>query len=223
MKTDYTDISIVLDRSGSMASVADDTIGGLNQFIEDQKYVKGSATISIYQFDHEYEVVCEAMDINSVLKLNKDNYIPRGMTALLDAIGRTINITSDRLKNTPEDQLPSKVLFVIQTDGQENCSNKFKREKIFEMIKDKTDNDKWEFVFLGANQDAIATATTFGIKCSSSMTYAATKGGSDKLYKSLSDKVTSFRCCTSSDASVTFDDEDRKAQKDELDKEVRKR
>ncbi len=205
MNNDYTHIAIVLDRSGSMAPTAQDTIGGVNTFIEGQKKLPGKCTLSLVQFDHEYTPMATFVDISNAPVLDGFNYVPRGMTALLDAIGRTINETGNTLRNMPEETRPSKVVFVIDTDGYENASKAFKREKIFEMISHQRDKYKWEFVFLGANQDAIATGASIGIATAGSMTYTA--GFEGAKYASLNAVTTSYRSAVTD--SISFSDEDR--------------
>lgn len=207
MKQDYTDITVILDRSGSMASVKDDTIGGFNSFLSEQKKVKGKCTISLYQFDDKCETVYENLDIQAAPNLALE---PRNNTALLDAIGESINRTGNRLKSMLESARPSKVIVLIQTDGQENASKKFTKDKIFEMISHQREKYNWEFVFLGANQDAIATAASYGIARGSSLTYASNSMGTQEIYKSLNKNFTNFRCSVTNDAS--FDNEDRANQ-----------
>lgn len=193
MDNNYTHISIVLDRSGSMQSIADDTIGGFNKFLQDQKKVSGKATVSLIQFDDVYEEVYIGKDLQEAKELTKETFVPRNQTALLDAIGKTINKTGEWLKNIPEAIRPGKVIFVIMTDGQENASKEFTRTQIFDMIKHQTDSYKWAFVFLGANQDAIQAGASMGIGKGSSWTYSATSDGTKKAFFSMSSGVSSMR------------------------------
>jgi hypothetical protein len=211
VRNDLTDISIVLDRSGSMASVWEDTIGGFNSFIEAQRKLPGACSVSAIQFDNKYDTLYTARPVSEAPLLNKETYIPRGMTALLDAIGRTITNTGARLSALPEDQRPSKVIFVILTDGAENSSREFSREQVFLMIKLQREAYQWEFVFLGANQDAIATAAGLGMAAGSSMTYAANAKGTLRAFASASNYVGQSRAGA---ADAAFSDEDRKAQAD---------
>lgn len=215
MKQNYCDISIVLDRSGSMESIREDVIGGFNTFLDSQQKVSGDCTISLYQFDDVYETVYEGKDIKNASELTKETYVPRNMTALLDAIGKTINKTGNRLSELKEENRPSKVIFVIQTDGLENASKEFTKDKIFEMIKHQRENYNWEFVFLGANQDAIATATSYGINRNASYTYAGTSKGVNMAYNAINCSVTRAR---TSNSSVSFTDQERKEQEEELNK-----
>lgn len=210
MKKRYTDITIVLDRSGSMESRKHDVIGGLNQFLKEQQQVKGEATITLIQFDHEYSKVYEGINIQHAPLLNTVTYFPRGSTALLDAIGKAIHETGNRLNRLREEDKPDKVIFVIQTDGEENSSSEFNRAKIYEMIGHQRGVYKWEFVFLGANQDAIAEAKRLNICTDASMTYANNSHGLSCGYASLSQSVTKVR--EGKNEWVAFSEEDRKKQ-----------
>jgi hypothetical protein len=211
MKTGYTDISIVLDRSGSMESVRSDTIGGFNTFLSDQLEEGGEATITLVQFDDIYEVVYSAIPLTDAGRLDNSTFVPRGSTALLDAIGRTIIATGKRLEALAEDQRPEKVVFVVLTDGHENASRQFTAHNVNEMISHQRDVYKWEFVFLGANQDAITTAANLGIQASHSITYAATPAGVQQVFKSVSKHLADYRAGVS--ANVEFSDEDREEQR----------
>jgi uncharacterized protein YegL len=212
MKENYCHISIVLDRSGSMAKISLDTIGGLNTFIEDQKNVDGYATVSLTQFDNIVENVFEFINLKDV-NLDRDyRFIPRGMTALYDAIGSSIVKTGESLSKISESDRPSKVIFVIITDGEENASREYEYNKIQEMIKHQSDIYSWEFIFLGANIDAVSTAISLGIKGSNSITYAANSDGVNAVYGSVSSNLTAFRCASAIDASYAFftqDDRDK--------------
>lgn len=211
MKPNYTDITVILDRSGSMSSVKDDTIGGFNQFLSDQIKVPGEATFTLNQFDDQFEHVIAAKPIRESKPLDQSSFIPRGSTALLDAIGRSIEETGTRLDKLPEHEKPSKVIVVIITDGFENASSKFDKAKINSMISEQRDKYAWEFVFLGANQDAISTAASMGVSVANAMTYAANPVGTSASYASLSKNMTAFRCATK--ASMSFEVEDREDQK----------
>lgn len=207
MKKDYTHIAIVLDRSGSMASCADDTIGGFNTFIEEQKNGQGEASLTLCQFDTVYETVHDAIALKDVPPLK---FEPRGSTALLDAIGRTINDTGAWLKGKPEEERPERVVFVILTDGHENASHEFTRPQIKEMIQRQEGSYKWQFVFLGANQDAIATGADMGIPMSSTLTYD-TKN-TRQAFHTVSASLSRTRASGAS-ATMAFSDNDRKRNK----------
>jgi Mg-chelatase subunit ChlD len=160
MKKDLCEIVVVLDRSGSMESIKNDMIGGFNTFIAEQKKLPGECLVTLTQFDTEYDIVYSGKPLKDVPGLE---LVPRGSTALLDAVGRTINDVGARLKATAEDQRPERVLFVIVTDGQENVSHEFTITAINQMVTHQRDKYKWEFVYLGANQDSFAEAQKLGI------------------------------------------------------------
>lgn len=214
MKENLTDISIVLDRSGSMESVRTDTIGGFNTFLKKQKEFPGEANLTLAQFDDQYEIVHNGKNIKDVPELTAETFVPRGWTALLDAIGRTINATGERLSVLPEGERPSKVIFVIMTDGLENRSVEFTREKISEMIKHQTKTYQWDFVYLGANQDAIKVGTSFGMGKWNTMSYAANKIGTKLAFDSVNEKMCAYRSGDTNLKKQFFSDEDRKKQKD---------
>lgn len=208
MRQDLCDITIVLDRSGSMNTVLADTIGGFNTFIKKQREVPGECVVSLVQFDDEYDVVYTAKPVAAAPLLDGATFVPRGMTALLDAIGTTVNATGTRLAGMPENDRPGKVLFVILTDGGENASHEYTKQKVFDMIEHQKKQYRWDFVFLGANQDAISVAGGLGISANSSMTYAANAQGTAAAFASASNYVVSTRTV----GSASFTDEDRDAQ-----------
>ena len=211
MRDDFSDITIVLDRSGSMAAVADDTIGGFNQFLLDQKRAPGDGVLTLVQFDNEYEFVHTAKPLSEVPPLDSATFIPRGMTALLDAIGRAIGETHERLAKMDESQRPGTVIFVILTDGHENASRETTVDTVFQRITEQQEKRGWKFIFLGANQDAIKSAAKLGIGAGSSLTYAHTGGGSRSAFSSSSKAVAAMRRKLKGD----FDQSDRDQQKRE--------
>lgn len=193
MKENLTEIVFILDRSGSMSSLVEDTIGGFNTFIENQKKEKGEALLTTVLFDHDYELLHDGLNLQSVKPLTNKEYYPRGTTALLDAVGRTINTIGDRLNNTPEEEKPSKVIFVITTDGQENSSKEFTRSQIKDMVKHQTEKYDWQFIFLGANIDAVSTAEGFGISGQFASNYTANTMGTRSVYETMSNVVADYR------------------------------
>lgn len=209
MKQGYTHITVILDRTGSMESVKTDTIGGFNKFLKDQKAVPGEATLTLVQFDHQdpYEVIQDFVPIQEAKDLTTATFVPRGWTPLLDAIGRGINDLGAKLAAKPEDQRPEKVLFVILTDGYENASKEFSREKVFELIKTQTDVFKWQFMYLGANQDAIAVGAGIGIPKTASMQYTCSSTGVAATFNAASAQVSSYR--SGGTRCVSFSDDDR--------------
>jgi hypothetical protein len=215
MNNNVTDISFVLDRSGSMFSVREDTIGGVNQFLKAQQAATGEANLTLAQFDHQYEIVHNGLRIQDVPELKKSTFVPRGQTALFDAIGKTIIATGARLEKLPEAERPVQVIFVILTDGMENHSTEFTADKIKSMIQHQSEVYNWDFVFLGANQDAICTGTAMGIHAGNAMDFAADEVGMASAFDSISDRMCEYRnvdaCATMKTAF--FSDDDREKQK----------
>jgi hypothetical protein len=175
MRDNLCDITIVLDRSGSMKVVQADTIGSFNTFMDEQAKLPGDCTVSLTQFDHEFELLYEGKPVKEAPRLTAETFVPRGWTALLDAIGMAIVATGVRLAKMPEAERPGKVVFVILTDGEENRSHEYTRERIFSMIKTQREMYKWQFIYLGANQDAIAEATALGMSAGGALNFAGTK------------------------------------------------
>ena len=220
MKKNYTHLTVCLDRSGSMASMAKDVIGGFNTLVADQIKVEGEATMTVAKFDTQYEIISDFMRVSDVILLDSSNFQPRGSTALLDAMGKTMNDVRERINQMPEDEKPSKALFVFMTDGEENASREYNRDRVFEMISDlknESENDEsaiqWDFVFIGANQDAIQAGGSYGIRRDASLTYTANGDGATRAFCSLSDSITSYRGA-SKGVTLSFSDEDRKEQEE---------
>lgn len=184
MNTNLTEVIFILDRSGSMAHLTEDTIGGFNSFILKQMEEPGELKLTTILFDDKYEVLHNGLNVKDVAMLTKSDYWARGMTALLDAVGRTIDDVGMRLDKTPEDQRPGKVLVVITTDGLENASRKYSVDAVRQLIELQTNVYKWQFIFLGANIDAVATAKGLGINTSAN--YTATSSGTRSLYDTVS-------------------------------------
>lgn len=219
MKSRYTHIVVILDRTGSMEIVREDTIGGFNRFLRDQRKEPGDATMTLVQFDSQdaYEVLADFSPLAEVNELTAATYIPRAMTPLLDAIGRGINDIGAKLDATPEDERPEKVIFVILTDGLENASKEFSRTKVLEMIRRQQDEYQWKFVYIGANQDAIQEGAAIGISKGNTMTYAHNRAGTQAAFASVSRGMGEYRCSASAAIGLRteyFDDEDRQRQKD---------
>jgi hypothetical protein len=193
MQTDLTEIAYVLDRSGSMASLASDAIGGFNSFLSSQKQLPGRANFTLVLFDHEYLVPHKGVDIQRVPELNEQSYVPRGQTALLDAVGRTIDELGARLAAMPEAQRPAKVIVAIFTDGFENASRVYTTERLAASIKHQQEKYNWEFLFLAANQDAIATAAQIAIPAAQAMTVPASPVGVRQANFMINERVTKSR------------------------------
>lgn len=211
MQKNYTKIAVILDRSGSMDSIKSATIEGYNSFLRGQQEVEGRCDISLYQFDDKYEVVYEDRDISKAPFLNNTNFVPRGNTALLDAIGRTVNHLGNKLHKLREQDRPEKVIVVIQTDGYENASQEFSRSGVRDMITHQKEKYNWVFVFLGANQDAIITAQSYGINVGTSITYSSNYTGTSNTYSALTALCSGARCAAIADMQdMSFSAEDRK-------------
>lgn len=206
-KKDSTLIVVVLDRSGSMQSIASDTIGGFDKFVEDQrKDSPDDAKLTLIQFDDKYEEVYTAKPLAEVPSLV---FHPRGMTALLDAMGRAITSTGESLATMAESDRPEAVVFVVITDGYENSSKEFNKAQIAEMVKHQEDTYNWQFVFLGANIDAIQAGGSIGVKGAMAMNYQANSQGVGKMYDVVSQNVKSYRT-TKSASDLEFSDDQRK-------------
>jgi len=188
-----TEIICIIDRSGSMSSIKNDAIGGFNSFLQEQKDFPGEATLTLIQFDDEYEIVHENRKIEEVPELTALTYQPRGCTALLDAIGRTVDSTGKRLANMEEGNRPEKVIVAILTDGEENSSREYSSSKVKEMIEHQKEKYNWEFIYLGANQDAFAEASKIGISSIDTVSFAATNKGIHTAYAGMSSNVSRYR------------------------------
>jgi len=170
-----TQVVCILDRSGSMSSIINDSIGGFNTFLKQQKELKDEATITVALFDDKYDLLYDDIDIRKAEELTNKVWFPRGTTALYDAIGKTINAV--KAKHTRlGSEAPAKVLVCIVTDGYENASKEYKLDNIKKLIKD-CENDDWNFIYLAANQDAFAVGTSFGVSAGNTFTYTASAAG----------------------------------------------
>jgi len=202
------EIIIVLDRSGSMSSIHRQTIDGFNMFIDEQQDNGISTRVTLVQFDHEYQMLYEAKKIKKVKPLNESTYVPRGSTALLDAIGQTIKLTRKRFEKQKRG-IPDKTIFVIITDGYENSSTIYTKKKVLKKIKKMEQNQSWEFVYLGANQDAIAEASTIGIVKENAMAFADDSNGVFDMFLSLSENMVNN---IKLNKNISFTEEQRKKQ-----------
>lgn len=193
MKENLTSINVIIDKSGSMQHLASDTIGSFNQFLAEQKVVPGDAIFTLCTFNTDYSLVHDFIKLGSVPDLNPKTYSPSGGTALLDAMGMTMDTVGQKLAAMPEDDRPSKVIFLIITDGQENSSSKYNVDQIKSMVEHQKSAYNWEFVFMGANIDSIAAGTSLGIGATNSMNYSATSKGTRDLYSTVSGSLRSYR------------------------------
>jgi len=193
MKTNLTELVFILDRSGSMGGLESDTIGGFNSMLAKQQAQEGECRITTVLFDHEYETLHDRIDIKAVNPITEKEYFVRGSTALLDAIGRTIQNIAGTQKHTNEQYRAEKVLFVITTDGMENASRKYSYKKIKSQIEKQKSRHGWEFIFLGANIDAIEVADRFGIARNRAQNFHNDSEGIGLNYCVVSQAVSTFR------------------------------
>jgi hypothetical protein len=190
-----TEIVAILDRSGSMGALRAETIGGFNNFVEEQKKAEGIARITLVQFDDKYQIDYEGKDVKEVPALDESTYVPRGMTALYDAVGKTMITLGERLAKLDEDKRPGQVVVLIITDGLENSSKEYAGDKLREMITHQEEKYNWTFVFLGGGdiKKQKLQGANLGINAANVYGFAATKGGTDRLYRNVSKGITRRR------------------------------
>lgn len=193
MKTGRTELVFILDKSGSMSGLEKDTIGGFNAMLEKQKAIPGECHITTVLFDNNYHLLHDRFDMRGVAPLTAHEYQVGGSTALYDAIGRTIHKIGNAQKHTAEDYQAEKVMFVIITDGEENASREYSLAAIKAQIERQQTNYGWEFIFLGANIDAVQTASRFGIGADRAADYLADSEGTNLNFKVMSAAVAEFR------------------------------
>jgi uncharacterized protein YegL len=226
MRDDYTDISIVLDRSGSMQGIASDMVGGLQTFLDDQRKVPGKCIVNLYQFDNYYDIVFEDKYIHDLPLIQLQ---PRNATALHDAVGRTINRTGERLRGMPEHERPSRVFMLIVTDGLENCSKEFNAAQVRQMVEHQKNVYNWNFVYVGANQDAVLVAKELtGMGAGKAFTYHASAEGTRQLFAAVSRNTVRSRnmdqqTYTNSVAADSFFTDEDKKEAEEIAKKKTKR
>ena len=193
MRKNLTEIVFILDRSGSMAGLEADTIGGFNAMIEKQRREPGEAYISTVLFDTVSQVIHDRVSLDRVPMLTRKEYYVRGCTALLDAVGGAIRHISNVHKYAREEDRPERTIFVITTDGMENASREFTYDKVRRMIEERKTQHDWEFLFLGANIDAAREAARFGIDPERAANYHADQVGTEVIYEAVCDTVCDFR------------------------------
>lgn len=204
---DETFIAVLLDRSGSMGSVKDETISGFNHFLKEQREGGDNAILTLVQFDSRgIDTVHESEPIKDVPELNDDTYQPRGGTPLLDALGKTITSAGKILSAIPEENRPDKIVFVVITDGLENASHEYSKSQIKEMIEHQTTAYKWQFVYLGANQDAIAEGANIGIAAGMAASYNT--ASMDSAFSAAASNVRNYRIRPTA-ASLNFSSRQR--------------
>ena len=199
MKNNATELVFILDRSGSMAGLEKDTIGGFNAMLKKQKEVEGECRITTVLFDNQINILHDRLDIQAIGSLTEKNYQVGGSTALLDAIGSTINKIGNVQKHSSPEHRASKVLFVIITDGEENSSREFPSERVKKMIEHQMKKYNWEFIFLGANIDAVETSKMYGIRPDRTQNYHADAKGVNLNFDVMSKTVANFRMNASID------------------------
>ena len=190
----FTEIVFILDRSGSMAGLEADTIGGFNSLIQKQKKEAGRAVISTLLFDDKCEVLHDRKLLEEIAPLTERDYYVRGCTALLDAIGGAIHHIGNVHKYARAEDRPEKTLFIITTDGMENASKQYGYEKVKRMIERQKERYGWEFLFLGANMDAISVAGRFGIAQERAVRFHSDEKGTEINYRVLSETIAKVRC-----------------------------
>jgi hypothetical protein len=216
MKNNFAYVAIVLDRSGSMEKVRQATIDGFNEFINKQKSIAEECRVLLAQFDDIYEIVFDT-DLPDVPKLDGKTFVPRNMTALFDAMGQTIERLGAKLREMPEDDRPDRVLMVTITDGEENASQTFSQTDIKRTVEHQTSRYAWDFVFIGANQDAVLTAAKFGIRQQASLSFTSSPKSVEEMASAVARYALGAREMTHTDRAAgernLFSDSDReKAQ-----------
>ena len=199
-----TEIIFILDKSGSMSGLEEDTIGGFNSMLKKQQKNDGVVLVSTILFDDESEVLHDRVPLKEVKPLTEDDYIPGGCTALLDAVGGAIKHISNVHKYARPEDRPEKTLVIITTDGMENSSERYDYRKVKKMIDRQQEKYNWEFIFLGANIDAVETAKGFGIAPERAANYRSDRKGTKLNYDAMSSAISMMRC------SVPISDEWRK-------------
>ena len=192
MKKDLTELVFILDRSGSMSGLEADTIGGFNSFINKQRKEDGKCLVSVVLFNNYSKVIYDRIDLNEIKKMDEDDYIPSGSTALIDAMGSSIHHINNVHKYIREEDVPKNTIFVIITDGQENDSHKYSSDEVKRMV-NKQKEKGWEFIFLGANIDAVETARHYGISEDRSARFHNDDKGIKRNFLSIANLVSEFR------------------------------
>ena len=209
MKKGLTEIVFILDRSGSMSGLENDTIGGYNSLLKKQKEEEGEALVSTVLFDHDTEVIHDRVPIDQVKEITEDEYYVRGTTALLDALGQAIHHIGNVHKYAREEDRPEKTLFIITTDGMENASRVYTYKKVKQMVERQKEKYNWEFIFLGANIDAVQVASQFGVQANRAVRYENDNAGTRLNYQVMSDMVSYARRSPSAkDMQAAFDSEE---------------
>ncbi|MBQ4283897.1 MAG: hypothetical protein IJB96_08235 [Lachnospira sp.] len=219
MNNNLTEIVFILDRSGSMAGLEADTIGGYNSLLEKQKKEAGQAIVSTVLFDDRQEVIHDRVVLDKINPITDKEYYVRGCTALLDAVGGAIHHIGNVHKYAREEDRPAKTLFIITTDGMENASKRYSYDKVKQMVERQKKKYGWDFLFLGANIDAIEVAGRFGIGANSAVNYQCDETGTELIYKVLNKAVTNVRMCAAKCTAEVLND----SWKSEIEEDYSKR
>jgi hypothetical protein len=193
MKDNLTEIVTILDRSGSMRNLIYDTIGGFNNFIEEQKKLPGEANVTTVLFNYRYELLHDRVNLKYVKPITDKEYFVGGSTALLDVVGKTINTIGATLNAMKEEDRPSKVIMLIITDGEENSSKEFNKDQIKEMVERQQNVYNWQFLFFGANIDSFAVASSIGIDLNHAVNFSANSEGLASTYNVMHSVTTGYR------------------------------
>ena len=194
MKKNLTELVFILDKSGSMASLEQDTIGGFNAMIEKQKKLDGECIVSCVLFDNGQKVVYDRVPLSEVRPMTEEDYTAGGCTALVDALGKSVKYIGNIHKHLREEDIPEHTVFVITTDGMENASREYSSDKVKKMVSKKTEKNGWEFLYLAANIDAVETGAAIGIKSGRSVNYKCDAKGTGLLYETVSNAIMGMRC-----------------------------
>jgi len=195
MKETATELVFILDKSGSMSGLEDDTIGGFNAMLKKQQAIEGGCLVTTVLFDDGYELLHDRIDIQAVKPMTQEEYCVGGCTALLDAIGKTVNKIAKVQRQIAEDTAKEKVMFVIITDGMENASREFSAKRVKQMIGKQQERHGWEFIFLAANIDAVETAGRYGIRADRAQNYHADDEGTEVVYAAVGAAMAGYRSC----------------------------
>jgi len=204
LTNEKTQIVCVLDRSGSMATIIEDAIGGFNEFLSKQKELDDDATITVVLFDDRYEMLYDNVSVKEAKSLTRNEWSPRGTTALYDAIGKTINNVESSHKKMLNENLPDKVLFVIVTDGLENASREFKHDTIKSLISKKEKESNWKFLYLAADQDAFDVGTSFSVSGGNTFNYTNTSDGNKNMFNKLSSATKLYRTVSTTELNYSY-------------------
>lgn len=204
-----TEMVFILDRSGSMGGLEKDTIGGFNSLIEKQKKQDGKCYVSTVLFDHETQVIHDRVELADIKPMTDNDYFVRGCTALIDAIGGSIHHIKNIHKYARREDVPEHTMFVIITDGYENASRKYSSDQVKRMIEHEKEKYGWEFLFIGANIDAVETAKHFGINEDRAVNYHADEKGTEVVYDAVADACSNIRACAplTADWSTAINDD----------------